>query len=583
MDQAMAADPSNYESTDIDDFLLGDEDIPDFVMAYLQSDKGNLDEDIPSNILEYIQSRAAVLEKHQQQKLQHQQSDEIFYTENELRIIDEARKRLEERGELHLSSSDFKDVVEIDNFDHYFQIPAVNQGNSSNAEAVTVEPENAKEPRDSKKGQKFKFKNLSMPTKAQLAIKLPKMGRSKKAKKENEEQPDTELAEKKKRPHSLSPMRQKINQQFAIWNDSLKKFKVPGRRLQDPSQNVVRKSFVALLPGARSSSKPKIENQYEEIGAGRVELSNNPLVITVTEPDNLSTKKAECSAANENEGTEETMEGIENLPESEIVETHLGAVGSDAKEETIPPEDFVDIDIHSGEEHEDTEMNTQEADLPKSTTPELKGLAARGRKAFQNTKSKIQTSLSKEQLEATRKKLHATRKKVKSTLSKQNFQATRNKFQTTLNSTLKRKKGANPPDPLLLNPSENIFPEPFQGETRDYETSTPIKMKDERRNLDVNFSNEEFLYEAHPAAPTANKRLNKKKIASGDCAEELKSRPEIQNIEEEIEEYLEEEIEPKLEFFLHGTQPVRPPSISRSTETLLEGKYKTKYFNLLHL
>lgn len=66
MDQAMAADPSNYESTDIDDFLLGDEDIPDFVMAYLQSDKGNLDEDIPSNILEYIQSRAAILEKHQQ-------------------------------------------------------------------------------------------------------------------------------------------------------------------------------------------------------------------------------------------------------------------------------------------------------------------------------------------------------------------------------------------------------------------------------------------------------------------------------------------------------------------------------------
>ena len=581
MDQAIAADP-NYESSDIDDFLLGDEDIPDFVMAYLQSDKGNLDEDIPSNILEYIQSRAAILEKHQQ--LQHQQTDEIFYTENELRIIDEARKRLEERGELNLSHSDFKDEAEIDHFEHYFQRPVINQGNltpipichelstSPSLKGSNIEHTDEKECEhdDSKKGARFKFKNLSMPTKAQLNLKLPKIGRSKKPKKETEEQQeDTGCVDKKKRPHSLSPMRQKINQQLTNWNNSLKKFKVPGRRLQDSSQNV--KSFVALLPGARTASKPKIENQYEEIGAARVEISS-PLQITVTEPDNLSIKKEEFT--NENEGAEETMEDIENLPESEVVEAAAGIDGI-----VTSPEDFVDIDIHCefAEKDDETQINNQEQVEPVNITPsEPKGFAARGKKAFQMTKSKIQTSLSKEQLEATRNKLQATHKKV-ATLSKQNFQATRNKFQTTLNSRLKKKKESKQPDPLLLTPTEDIFLEPLQGEDRDYETSTPIQMKDERKSLDGNFSNEEFVYETNSNPPTV-KRRNKSRVTLEECGsvEETRqvhdvSQPQRINTEEEIEEYLEDEIEPKLEFFLHGNRPVRPPSMNRSTETLPEG------------
>lgn len=57
-------------------------------------------------------------------------------------------------------------MVEIDNFDHYFQIPvSVSQASSSNPEVITVEPENIKQQDDSNKGQIFKFKKLTMPPK----------------------------------------------------------------------------------------------------------------------------------------------------------------------------------------------------------------------------------------------------------------------------------------------------------------------------------------------------------------------------------------------------------------------------------
>ena len=60
---------ADFNSTDPEDFPLADEDIPDFVMEYLQSDQGHLDQDIPDHILEYIQTRAAALEKNRNQQV----------------------------------------------------------------------------------------------------------------------------------------------------------------------------------------------------------------------------------------------------------------------------------------------------------------------------------------------------------------------------------------------------------------------------------------------------------------------------------------------------------------------------------
>lgn len=46
-----------------------DEDIPDFVMEYLQSDQGHLDQDIPDHILEFIHTRAAALERNRNRQV----------------------------------------------------------------------------------------------------------------------------------------------------------------------------------------------------------------------------------------------------------------------------------------------------------------------------------------------------------------------------------------------------------------------------------------------------------------------------------------------------------------------------------
>ena len=46
-----------------------DEDIPDFVMEYLQSDQGHLDQDIPDHILDFIHTRAAALERNRNRQV----------------------------------------------------------------------------------------------------------------------------------------------------------------------------------------------------------------------------------------------------------------------------------------------------------------------------------------------------------------------------------------------------------------------------------------------------------------------------------------------------------------------------------
>lgn len=590
----MAADPSGA-SSEIDEFPLADEDIPDFVMAYLQSDKGNLDEEIPDHILEYIQSRAAVLEKTQPLHKHHDnQPDELYYTENELRILDEARRRLEEQGELPGSSHSGAAVAGQDAFDQYFQRAII----LPQAVPETKEPEETKakkshteEAEASKKSGKFSFRGISMPIKPQLNIKLPKFGQASKKNPKNDEDEGAEApAKKQRRPHSTSPMRQKINQQLESWNNSLKKFKARSK-----NQDGQVKGFVALLPG-RSKAKPKEqENQYEEVGKQRTDIEaprEHYPVVTLNVPDNAVPIEdaVGCSPIQHiSHDGEETMEDIENLPESEVadgVDNNANGIIVDREvaDALVPSrsEDFVDIDIDDDDFEEDEEFEEEVQQVPEEANkeaPRLGGLAARSRKVFQDTKSKIRTSLSKEQLQATRNKLQstlskknlqATHKKIQSTTketlqatrsklqsTKQNLQATGEKLQTTFTGSLKKKK----PDSLPATMKENIFSAETQGDQREYETSTPVFSKAPPQMCD------EEIVPCESVPPKVNKRTKKRKEPTSKSSTSL-----TYDIEEETEEDVEDELEPKMEFSLHGVEKTNPSSVSQSTETLPEGK-----------
>ncbi len=401
MDQAVGG---RVEDEEEEEFPLADEEIPDFVMAYLQSDKaGNLDEDIPDHILEYIQSRAAVLSS-SKGRVDPDPDDDLYYTEDELRILDEARRRLEEQGELHPKMG-VAEQDHQDSFDQYFNqtAPAAIQQVIPAEEPVVVNP-----PASSQK--KFNFKGISKP---QLNIKLPKFNKKDPAAQEEGS------SKKERRPQSASPIRKKITQQLESWNNSLKRFK--GRNKNQDGQV---KGFVALLPGRSKGNKPKdpVENQYEEVGKQRPEL----LAIA---QDNKNGYVGE-----------ETMEDIENLPESEIVESPgLTMIVDREAVDSIQPE-FEDIEIDDDEFDDDVE---EEVVPEPAAPPPPSGLAARSRKVLEDTKSKIKTSLSKEQLQLTRNKLKTTKKKVESSTkrnfeaTKQNLKATGEKLQTTLTSSLK--------------------------------------------------------------------------------------------------------------------------------------------------
>ena len=600
MDQAAAADYS-LKSDELDDFHLANEDIPDFVMAYLQSDKGNLDENIPDHILEYIQSRAAALERDQQNARQHV-DDEIVYTQDELRIINQARKRLEEQGELETSSPMLPDNYEedVDAFDRYFQrTTADNQV----AETKREESQQLKEPEPTesagpvktskKSGGKFNFKNLNVPNAAQLNLKLPKFGFDKKNKsKSNADHEEMETGDERKqakprRTQSASPMRQKFDQHLKNWNEGLKKIKTRSGRAKDREI----KSFVALLPGRSGKKVPKkeIENQYDEVGQPRMSPDQ-------TIPINSDVQR--------NDEAEETLENIEPLSESEVADGIRR--DADAGDTIIVARgEFVDIDIDEDFEEDEEEVpdpvdgSNVEANpnaVQKSKDEEV-GFAARSKKAFEMTKTKIQSSLSKNQLQATRNKLkstlskenmESTRKKVQSTLSKHNLQATRNKLQSTLTkenlqatrdkiqssltNTLNKKKKSNKSQQESIQ-RENIFPAYLHDDERQYETSTPIdrpyetstpverKTHDRRGTTD-----DEFPHSTTP--PTVKQRKNKKTAQSNDVKPNKEG-----DIQEETEEELEEELEPKLEFSILGKERQRPSSVSQSTETLPEGSY----------
>lgn len=602
----MALDPSQQSDDGLEDFPLHDEDIPDFVMAYLQSDKGNLDEDIPDHILDYIQSRAAILER-SQPHLKHSE-DEIQYTKDELRIMDETRKRLEEQGELIAPEI----TEDVDAFDRYFQCPPIEQNLVMNVSSNTsytrqqdfkeLNPPGS-EIRKAKKTGKFNFANIQIPNKNQLTLKLPKFGHGKKNQEtcEDDEISDSKKKMKKpRRPQSASPMRQKINQQLESWNNSLRKFTATTRsRNQDGQIN----SFIALLPGrsSRVVKAKEAENQYEEVGLPRpsAHTSNNyNQPFTLSQSDKPGVKdivgsieqQADYSPAQGNEG-EETMENIENIPESEVAELSRDRmiVDREVADVIVTRGEFVDIDIDEDFEDENTDVQLAQkvTKCDQEAISESASFAARSKKAFQITKSKIQTSLSKEQLQATRTKLQstlskqnlqatrkkmqsslskrnmqATRDKLQSTLSRENLQATRNKLQSSLNSTLKRKTNKNPKTSFSI-PHQNIFLLSSSESKREYETSTPIERRTKRQVQERKFEN------SGTNPPTAKGRI-KKKRKNQNISAVIPPKEESGDIHEELED-LEDELEPRLEFSLHGTERPRPPSVSQSTETLPEG------------
>lgn len=521
MDQAVGGRVEDEE----EEFPLADEEIPDFVMAYLQSDKaGNLDEDIPDHILEYIQSRAAVLSssKGRHHTVDPDPDDDLYYTEDELRILDEARRRLEEQGELHpkMNVPDHNQ----DSFDQYF-----NQASAAPVAIQQVIPEEPPVAVNPPSQKKFNFKGISKP---QLNIKLPKFNKKDPAAEEGS-------SKKERRPQSASPIRKKITQQLESWNNSLKRFK--GRNKNQDGQV---KGFVALLPGRTKGNKPKdpVENQYEEVGKPRPEL---------------------LAVAQDNKNGyvgEETMEDIENIPESEIAESPgLTMIVDREVVDSIQPE-FEDIEIDDDEFDDDVEEEV----VPEPVAPPApSGLAARSRKVLEDTKSKIKTSLSKEQLQATRNKLKTTKKKVESSTkrnfeaTKQNLKATGEKLQTTLTTSLKRNK--KPTNEATMVPENIIFPD-LPGIEKEYETSTPVLEPKVPKNQE----------EVKPSDdPPVAKTRTKKKAKKSQSQSTLSCKFVIE--EEEEEEEQEEEIEPRMEFSIHGLEKPAVSSVSQSTETLPEG------------
>ena len=566
MERRVPAAASSIHSGESEDFSLNDEDIPDFVMAYLQSDKGNLDEDIPDHILEYIQSRAAQLEKNQKYAKQPAPlpADDLFYTEDEMRIINEARRRLEEQGEFGSTDPALQSANDdMNNFDDFFARAAVDQQVVQPAPPEEqVEYEGAvaqvppEEPEQQKKGGKFNLKNLSIPSKSQLKLKLPKLRTGEKKKSENVEEDEPVEGKKRKqktrRPESSSPIRQKISQQFENWNANLKRV-LPRRNQQDGQV----KGFVALLPGRSRSRPAKLthpENQYEEIGTPREE-----------------TEFEEKANGSYNFEGEETMEDVENLPESEEVDVaHVNPEIIDREViDALNHREFVDVDFKEKEENQKQEPNV--------AAEKFGALAARGRQALEATKTRIQQSKEKLQATGTRLQstlakqnfagnLEATRKKVQSTLSPKNLAATGNKLQSTLTNTLKKRKGKKSSDIISSEPAE--------------EQDAPAAALQDSSAAPVHES-----YYDPVEAPTATARRQAKKKESvqldGDplfyAERGLERDQECEHVEhknvereEELEDE-EEEIEPRMEFSLYQPDRPAPESVDQSTETLPEG------------
>ena len=80
------------------DDAIFDEEIPDFVMEYLQSEEAHSDDNIPEHILEYFKNRAAALYGPGRSRPESPHAvDDTQLTEDEVRILDDARRKVDER------------------------------------------------------------------------------------------------------------------------------------------------------------------------------------------------------------------------------------------------------------------------------------------------------------------------------------------------------------------------------------------------------------------------------------------------------------------------------------------------------
>ena len=329
-DQATADLPADEAIGE--EFPLGDEEIPDFVMEYLQSEEGQTGENIPDHILEYIQSRAAALERSRQQ--QQFVSDEIYYTQDEVRILDDACRRLEEQGEKYDLPKLSVHVQEgeqpaQDEFDHFFQrtanldipepVAAVNSAQmpveakkksslkktSVQEKAADVDIAAAASPEETssadkrfKINTKFDLRSISMPplpAMPNVNLKMPKFVqdtvdkigdrfKSSAAAEGQDEGADAESqgAKPKRRNVSSSPLRQKIQneleQQKEAWNNrrvvekkfSLSDFKIRGRNRVKEVQDEEIKAKAAKRSDSISPIRKKIREELDAWNTAQV-------------------------------------------------------------------------------------------------------------------------------------------------------------------------------------------------------------------------------------------------------------------------------------------------------------------------
>ena len=329
-DQATADLPADEAIGE--EFPLGDEEIPDFVMEYRQSEEGQTGENIPDHILEYIQSRAAALERSRQQ--QQFVSDEIYYTQDEVRILDDACRRLEEQGEKYDLPKLSVHVQEgeqpaQDEFDHFFQrtanldipepVAAVNSAQmpveakkksslkktSVQEKAADVDVAAAASPEETssadkrfKINTKFDLRSISMPplpAMPNVNLKMPKFVqdtvdkigdrfKSSAAAEGQDEGADAESqgAKPKRRNVSSSPLRQKIQneleQQKEAWNNrrvvekkfSLSDFKIRGRNRVKEVQDEEIKAKAAKRSDSISPIRKKIREELDAWNTAQV-------------------------------------------------------------------------------------------------------------------------------------------------------------------------------------------------------------------------------------------------------------------------------------------------------------------------
>merc|ERR1712137_321961 len=250
---------------------------------------------------------------------------DITNTDEELRILEETRRRLEEQeaNQMEASARSLPPTIVIDespDFDQFFkqaedlpQVTAVTRSDSQRTTSSTkkkkpagAKPKGKASEEDSRsvcstghrradkpkvirevREVSFSLRSISMPSRAQLGLVLPRFARKPTRTIDATDATDAPEAKAPRRTHSTSPMRRKINEQWESWNKSLKNLKRGAVGKESPV-----KGFVALLPGVQRNKKSEAsaeqENMYEEVAAPPPHLSvfPSPPAGGVKEPEN---------------------------------------------------------------------------------------------------------------------------------------------------------------------------------------------------------------------------------------------------------------------------------------------------------